>query len=141
MLDWLSLRGLSKLGDALFAAAPTNRNEPAPRPGFLWYLAFGLLSCAIVIGVVVAVRLWREIHEDEEPATNEELLAEFRQAHAAGEIDEAEFQRVTALLTTPGDRPLRDEPVDPRSINDPNQVPDRPEPNEGANERGMEPNP
>lgn len=127
MADWLSPLGLSRLSSALFAAVPANRNDAAPRATFLWYLAFALLAGAILIGVTVAVRMWREIHEDAEPATNEELLAEFRQAYAAGEIDEAEFGRVTALLMDPKDRHPHDEGIDLRSSTLPVHDPDRPE--------------
>lgn len=119
MADWLSVRGWELLGCTLLAAAPAKRQAATPRESFLWYLALALLSCAIIVGIVVATRLWREIHEDEEPATNEEILDEFRQAYAQGEIDEAEFRRLTALLTNPSGNPAGDQVTKPKAPSGP----------------------
>jgi hypothetical protein len=48
--------------------------------------------------VVAAYRAWREINEEAEPATPEELLASFDQARADGELDEDEYARVRSEI-------------------------------------------
>jgi len=102
---------------ALLAAGRPAVQTNAQTNGFWYYLGFGLLAVAIVIGVTAAYRIWHETQEeDEEPVTNDELLAEFQAAHAAGEMDDAEFQRVRALLSgAPGGSvpPLRAGPRPP----------------------------
>ena len=42
--------------------------------------------------------VWGEIHDVEEPDSPTDLLASFQQAHAQGELDDAEFARVTEKL-------------------------------------------
>lgn len=137
MADWLSVLGWDLLGCTVLAAAPAQRPAATPRETYLWYLAFALLSCAIIVGIVVATRLWREIHEDEAPATNEEILEEFRQAFAQGEIDEAEFRRLTALLTDPAGNRACDPVAKPKRPSDPDLS--AREPAENADEPGAAP--
>ena len=88
----------------------------------MWYGALALLTIAIAIGVTYAVRVWREIHEQEEPITNEEILDQFREAYANGEMDEAEFRRVTELLTSTGGGPLDQTIVSPAASKPPPQA-------------------
>jgi hypothetical protein len=65
----------------------------------LWsYLPFLLLTVTIAIGVPVAYRLWRETHEEDALPRGGELLSDFEQAYAAGQMDEAEFRRIRDLL-------------------------------------------
>ena len=40
-----------------------------------------------------------ELHADEAPASNDDLLDDFREAYVRGELNDAEFRRVTELLT------------------------------------------
>jgi len=110
-VGWLNTNLLFGQGFAsIFAAAPVHRREMAGQNPLLWYLAFALLSIAIAIGVTMAIRVWCEINEAEPPVTNEEILDELRQAYANGEMDEAEFRRVTELLTKPAG-PALDETI------------------------------
>ncbi len=64
------------------------------------YLPLILLTLAIIVGVIWTLRVWRETHGqgDDDAVTPEELIQEFREAHAAGELSDAEFQRVRELL-------------------------------------------
>src|SRR5262249_37614467 len=57
-----------------------------------------LIALAVVVagGLLAIYFLRREVKE--RPPTDEELLTQFQQAHDAGEMDEAEFRRVSALL-------------------------------------------
>jgi len=56
-----------------------------------------VVLAAISLGVIAYYRaLQRE--EEEELPSDEELLADFQEARYAGEIDEAEFQRVSAVI-------------------------------------------
>jgi len=75
-------------------------NVPDLMPKLLSNLPLLLLSVALVVGMVWSYRVWQETRgEDAEPdATPEDLLQQFREAHAAGELDDEEFQRVRTLL-------------------------------------------
>jgi hypothetical protein len=54
-----------------------------------------------LVGVLIAAyRTWEEIHDVEEPDSPVDLLETFRQAHAQGEIDDHELDRVRRLLTS-----------------------------------------
>jgi len=61
-------------------------------------LPFILLTVALLGGLVMAYRLIVEAKEDLEPDSASDLLDEFEEAHAAGEIDEEELRRVRASL-------------------------------------------
>ena len=41
--------------------------------------------------------MWEDIHDVEEPDSPADLLATFEEAHAAGEMDDEEFERSTSL--------------------------------------------
>lgn len=72
-------------------------------PRFWSYLPLIILTTAIVIGVPVAHRLWREVHEEEEPARPSDLLTDFEQAYDEGKMNEAEFRRIREkLIGLPG---------------------------------------
>ena len=53
--------------------------------------------CAL-IGVAIVYRLRRDVEEDDGSTSDEELFKGFERAYFAGEMDEAEFRRVTASL-------------------------------------------
>jgi hypothetical protein len=91
---------VSLLSPVLLAAAgrAARRVESSGLP---YYVGAGLLALAIVIGVPIAHRIWRETHEPDDAPSNEDMLEEFRQAYEAGEMDEAEFRRVSELLRGP----------------------------------------
>jgi hypothetical protein len=62
------------------------------------YVPLGVLVVLLAASLLKAVRVWEEIHDVEEPDTPGDLLASFEQAHAAGELDDAEFARVREQL-------------------------------------------
>ena len=72
-----------------------------------YYFGLALLLVLMLAVLVRAYREWQEIHEDLEPASPEELLQSFEQAHAAGELDEQELQRIRARLS--GSAPASEE--------------------------------
>ncbi len=43
-------------------------------------------------------RTWRDLHEDDDPIRNSDLLAELEKGNAASKMTEAEFRRVRELL-------------------------------------------
>ncbi len=59
-----------------------------------YYIGLAVLVAAMIWGAVLAYGSWEEAHEELDPATPEELLDAFKQAHAEGELDEEEFARV-----------------------------------------------
>jgi uncharacterized membrane protein len=68
--------------------------------GPLYYVGLAVIV-AIVVGVLIAAyRTWEEIHDVEEPDSPADLLETFRQAHAQGEIDDHELDRVRRLLAS-----------------------------------------
>jgi hypothetical protein len=77
---------------APFAAFPTTEALTTR------YIPLALLVVLLAASLIKAVRLWGEIHDVEEPDTPSDLLASFQQAHAEGELDDAEFARVTEKL-------------------------------------------
>jgi hypothetical protein len=87
----------------------TDRWETAPMPdlvfaaaridtGVMYYVGLALVVAILVGALIGFYRTWMEIHEEEEPDSPEELLESFREAHAAGEIDDRELERVRGLL-------------------------------------------
>jgi hypothetical protein len=89
MLSWAKL-----LLDAssIFAGFPSTESLLTK------YVPLGLLTVLLVALLINAVRVWGEIHDVEEPDSPSDLLASFEQAHAKGELDDAEFARVREQL-------------------------------------------
>lgn len=86
---WIADRG----SEWLLAAARVDS-------GTVYYVGLAVVL-AIVIGTMIAFyRTWAEIHEDIEPDSPQDLLESFREAHAAGEIDDRELERVSQLLAS-----------------------------------------
>ena len=48
----------------------------------------------LVVALVASYRVWEEIHDVEEPDSPDDLLESFEQAHAAGVLNDQEFDRV-----------------------------------------------
>ena len=63
-----------------------------------YYVGLAMLSILAIILAVHAYRVWQEIHEVEEPDSPSDLLESFEQAHAEGELNEKELERVRQLL-------------------------------------------
>jgi hypothetical protein len=99
-----------------------------PNPSLWTYLPIALLTLAILIGVPVAYRLWREAHEeDEEPASDAERLAQLEKAYYLGQMSKEEFLRVRESLARPKDAPPPGRgPVEPDRGPEPSSPPDEP---------------
>ncbi len=78
-----------------------------------YYVGLALLIVMIVIAAVKAYRVWEEVHDVEEPDSPADLLEAFEEARAAGEIDDAELERVRERLGY-GQQPVDKEPPDDR---------------------------
>ena len=77
--------------DLFFAAARVDS-------GVIYYVGLAVVV-AILVGTLIGFyRTWMEIHENEEPDSPQDLLESFREAHAAGQIDDRELERVRGLL-------------------------------------------
>ncbi len=73
------------------------------RPNPSTYLIFvALIGVVVVVGSILIYRLRRDAEEDLTPATTDDLLRDFEEALADGEMDQAEFDRVTAALRAKG---------------------------------------
>jgi uncharacterized membrane protein len=66
-----------------------------------YYLGLGILLVLMVVALVKVYRMWEEIHDVEEPDSPIDLLESFEEAHAAGELDDEEFERVRRRLAGP----------------------------------------
>jgi uncharacterized membrane protein len=66
-----------------------------------YYVGLGFLVVLLVVALVKAYRVWEEIHDVEEPDSPADLLESFEEAHAAGELDDEEFERVRQRLKEP----------------------------------------
>ena len=65
-------------------------------PNLRWYLIFTMLTVALVVGMVMVHRVWRDVKGEAEDLTTdpEDLLAPLAEAFAAGQMSEEEFQRI-----------------------------------------------
>ncbi len=88
MIEWAQLLGSS----VALAELPSTESLVTK------YIPLGLLTVLLAALLFKAVRVWGEIHDVEEPDSPSDLLASFQQAHAAGELDDAEFARVREQL-------------------------------------------
>ena len=77
--------------DFIFAAARVDT-------GAIYYLGLAVVVVILVGTLIGFCRTWMEIHEEEEPDSPQDLLESFREAHAAGQIDDRELERVRGLL-------------------------------------------
>ena len=57
-----------------------------------------LIVLLVAIGATVVYRLKRDVEEDDRPVTDEDIAREFERAYFSGEMDEAEYRRVTEAL-------------------------------------------
>jgi uncharacterized membrane protein len=80
------------MSDRVFAAARVDA-------GFIYYVGLAVVVVILVGALIAFYRTWTEIHEDEEPDSPQDLLKSFREAHAAGQIDDGELERVRDLLS------------------------------------------
>jgi hypothetical protein len=79
----------------LFAAAPARRVGVSP---FYYYVGLGVLVFLMLIAGIKAYRMWEELHDVADPDLPTDLLETFQEAHAAGELDDHEFERVRQRL-------------------------------------------
>ena len=90
--------------------SPVRRLTPAAYNTFL-----AVLVLVVAIGFIIVYRLKRDVEAEEGTVSDADLLKEFERAYYAGEMDEAEFQRVKARLgmPEPPPRPAPAPPADP----------------------------
>ncbi len=67
--------------------------------GPLYYVGLAVVVVILVWTLVVAYRHWEEMNDVEEPDSPADLLESFRQAHAEGELDDHELDRVRTILS------------------------------------------
>jgi hypothetical protein len=82
----------------LFAAAPVRRIGVSPS---YYYVGLGVLVVLMLVAGIKAYRMWEELHDVAEPDSPLDLLESFEEAHAAGELDDQEFERVRKRLAGP----------------------------------------
>lgn len=84
-----------------------------------YYICLAILVVVLIFAIVKAHGVWEEINDVEEPDSPEDLLEAFEEAHATGELDDEEYERVKSMLATqPGGKgpdlsqptPLEDAP-------------------------------
>ena len=68
--------------------------------GPLYYVGLAVMVVILIWTLIVAYRHWEEMNDVEEPDSPADLLESFRQAHAEGELDDQELDRVRRLLST-----------------------------------------
>jgi hypothetical protein len=78
----------------------SRRVEQAMQSVSVWqyYLGLAILLILLTVAVVKSYGMWEEIHDVEEPDSPTDLLEAFEEAHAAGELDDAELERVRRRL-------------------------------------------
>ena len=91
----ITLKSLQAEVVATVVLAANPPPAPPPRPTIL---GSAVVIIALLIAIVIGWWHWREANEDLTSDTPDELLASFEEAHAAGELDEAEMKRLRAKL-------------------------------------------
>jgi hypothetical protein len=102
----------------LVAAVPIRRVGVSPS---YYYVGLGVLVVLMLVAGIKAYRMWEEIHDVAAPDSPADLLETFEEAHAAGELDDLEFERVRQRLAGPAAGaspvppviPSKDDPLDP----------------------------
>jgi len=89
----------------------------------LYWIGVVLLVVFLVAALIKGYREWQEIHDVEEPDTPDDLLRSFREAHALGELDDEEFQRVQRRLSASSAPVGPPAEVDDRARSRPEQQP------------------
>ena len=82
----------------LFAAASAERFQVSTTH---YVIGLVILVVLMLVAMVQAYRMWEDIHDVEEPDSPADLLAAFEEAHAEGELDDEEFERVRRQLAAP----------------------------------------
>lgn len=84
-----------------------------------YWLGLALLSVVLLFALLRAYREWQEIHDVEEPDSPDDLLRSFRAAHALGELDDDEMQRVERRLSSASASSGADDPARVRAEHQP----------------------
>lgn len=108
-MNQLFLSGDVDSGSGILFGAQANTPQPTVIGGVV-------LVVALVIAVIVAWKNWEEAHEEVKSESPEEILSSLEDAHAAGEIDDQEMDRVRARLAGPGLGERGKNPEDPNPI-------------------------
>ncbi len=67
--------------------------------GWKYYAGLAVVVAVTMLAIAVFYREWREMQDVEEPDQPQDLLDSFVQAHAQGELDAGELERVRRLLS------------------------------------------
>lgn len=81
----------------LAAASPEGFNVSTTH----YFIGLAILVVLMLVALSQAYRMWEDIHDVEEPDSPADLLASFEEAHAAGELDDDELERVRRHLAAP----------------------------------------
>lgn len=66
--------------------------------GWKYYAGLAVVVGVTMLAIVVFYREWQEMHDVEEPDRPQDILDSFVQAHAQGNLDAGELERVRRLL-------------------------------------------
>lgn len=67
--------------------------------GWKYYAGLAVVLGVTMLAIVVFYREWQEMHDVEEPDRPQDILDSFVQAHAQGNLDAGELERVRRLLS------------------------------------------
>lgn len=67
--------------------------------GWKYYAGLAVVVGVTMVAIVVFYREWQEMHDVEEPDRPQDILNSFVQAHAQGDLDAGELERVRRLLS------------------------------------------
>jgi uncharacterized membrane protein len=94
----ISIKQLADQCAGLVAAVPFRRVGVSPS---YYYVGLGVLVVLMLVAGIKAYRMWEELQDVAEPDSPADLLETFEEAHAAGELDDQEFERVRRRLASP----------------------------------------
>jgi hypothetical protein len=84
-----------------------------------------LLGVFVLAGFFIVYRLRRDVAR-EGPVTDDDVLRDIERAYYAGQMEKAEFERVTAALRAKSEGSTRPMPVRHATETEPPPVPERP---------------
>lgn len=73
--------------------------------GWKYYAGLAVVVGVTMLAIVVFYREWQEMHDVEEPDGPQDILDSFVQAHAQGNLDAGELERVRRLLADDSETP------------------------------------
>jgi uncharacterized membrane protein len=68
-----------------------------------WYnIGLAVVLLVLALAFYWAYQMWKEVNEEVDPATTDELMASFDQARAAGELDDEEYAKIRKRIEQTG---------------------------------------